>query len=132
MMSTSCSSQSNPTIIEIRYGSQFGECEGYCFSEMVYTKHIEKSISKAWGDTILNPTKIVTKKMQQTRWTHLITAINLSDFYSLEPTIGCPDCADGGESWIAIKTNEKSYKVRYEYGDVPKPMTNLVAIIERL
>jgi len=95
---------------------------------MVYTEHIEKNINKAWGDTILNP----TKKMLQTKWTHLTTAINLSDFYSLEPTIGCPDCVDGGESWITIETNEKSYKVRYEYGEVPKPMTNLVAIIEKL
>lgn len=126
LITPSCSSQSNSEIIEIRYGSLFGMCEGYCYSEMIYTESIKKSISKAWGDTTLYPTKIDTKEIQKARWSKLTNSFDLKDFYSLEPTIGCPDCADGGESWIEIKESNKSYRVSYEYGNIPKSIEELV------
>jgi hypothetical protein len=127
---TLCSSQSVSDIAEIRYGSQFGMCEGYCYSEMIYTETLEKSISMAWADTILNPTIIDTVEIKKKKWTNLTNAVALDNFYSLEPKIGCPDCDDGGESWIEINTGEKSYRVSYEYGNTPKPLEELVRQIK--
>ena len=125
-----CVSQNKSDIIEIRYVSQFGMCEGYCYSEIVYSIESEKSISKAWGDTTLNPTKVNTKEISKAKWNKLISSVDLNDFYSLETTIGCPDCADGGESWVEIKTNVKSYKVNYEYGNIPEPLSKLIEEIK--
>jgi len=130
LTNVACESQTKGDIIEIRYGSQFGMCEGYCYSEVVYTRESEKSISKAWGDTTLNPTKVDTKEISKTKWSKLIHSVDLNDFYSLEKTIGCPDCADGGASWIEIKTSEKSYKVNYEYGNIPEPLNKLIEEIK--
>ena len=123
-------SKTESDIIEIRYGSQFGMCEGYCYSEIVYSPKSEISISKAWGDTTLNPTKMETKELSQARWNKLISSVDFNDFSSLEKTIGCPDCADGGESWVEIKTSLKSYKVNYEYGNIPEPLKKLIKEIK--
>lgn len=103
-------------------------CESYCSYKIIYTKNRQKSTREDFNST-LNPPKIDTKKMQKTRWTTMINSVNLSSFYSLEPVIGCPDCASGGESWVAIKTNKKPYSVRYQYQDVPKLIANLVEMI---
>ena len=105
-------------------------CEGYCYSEIFYNNKTEKTIAKAWGDTIANPTKTEIKEITKPRWKELINSINLSEFYSLASTIGCPDCADGGESWIEIKTTSKEYRVNYEYGKTPKPIEKLIELIE--
>lgn len=125
----SCSKQSDTTITEIRYGSQFGMCEGYCFSEVIYNKKSEVNIKKAWRDTINNPTATESKKIEYTKWKSLTNSINLSDFYALDNRLGCPDCADGGESWVDIKTKTKSYRVSFEYGVIPKPLKKLVELI---
>ena len=113
----------NSNIIEIRYGSQFGMCEGYCYSEIICSKGSMYEITKAWGDTILLPTKIDNQKIQKAKWNELINSIDLNEFYSLKQIIGCPDCVDGGESWVEIKTNERTYRVSYEYDKVPNTLT---------
>jgi len=130
LTNVACVSQTESDIIEIRYGSQFGMCEGYCYSEEIYTIKSEKSISKAWGDTILNPTIVDTKGISKAKWSTLINSIDLNDFYSLKTTIGCPDCTDGGASWVEIKTSLKSYKVNYEYGNIPDPLNKLIEEIK--
>ena len=126
----SCNKQSDTTITEIRYGSQFGMCEGYCYSEVIYNKESQISIKRAWKDTINNPTKIESKKIEYTKWELLTNSIDLSSFYALDNRLGCPDCADGGESWMDIKTNTKSYRVSFEYGVIPKPLEKLVTLID--
>ena len=123
--------QDNSHINEIRFGSQFGMCEGYCYSEIICTQEGMTEITKAWGDTILRPTKIDTQKIQRAKWNDLINSFDLNEFYSLEQTIGCPDCADGGESWVVIKTNERTYRVGYEYDKVPNPIVALIKEIEK-
>lgn len=130
LINVACISKTESDIIEIRYGYQFGMCEGYCYSEIIYTLQSEKSISKAWGDSTLNPTKVETKEISQARWNTLISSVDFNDFSSLEMTIGCPDCADGGESWVEIKTSLKSYKVNYEYGNIPEPLNKLIEEIK--
>jgi hypothetical protein len=71
-----------------------------------------------------------TKEILKTKWNALISSVDLNDFYSLETTIGCPDCADGGESWVVIKTSKKSYQVHYEYSNIPEPLAKLIEEIK--
>lgn len=125
-INTSCQTESNKEIIEIRYGSKFGMCEGYCHSEYVITKDSEKHITQTLGDTILHPTKRNTDDVSDSKWNTLIHSVDLSEFYTLETTIGCPDCTDGGASWIEIKTEDKNHKVNYEFGKTPEPLHQLM------
>lgn len=111
-------------IIQISYGSSYGECEGYCYSESIFKDDILTSISKSWGDTIVNPTKVTKHPLDNKLWLNLKNSIILNDFYSLEETIGCPDCVDGGASWVEVKTESKTYKVNYEYGEIPNVLSD--------
>ena len=38
--------------------------------------------------------------------------------------------ADGEASWVEIKTSLKSYKVNYEYGNIPEPLNKLIEEIK--
>jgi len=117
------------TILEIRYGSQFGMCDGYCFSETLYVPLNKTQIRKAWIDTVSNPIKINKSKMDILRWNDMISTVNLESFFKLEETIGCPDCDDGGETWVFIKTDQRQKKVAFEYNKTPLELKALTSIL---
>lgn len=119
-------------IIHISSGSQFGMCRGYCYNESIFKKGTQTSIKRAWSDTISNPEKISNKDLPDLTWNKLKGSIKLDEFYKLPEVIGCPDCADGGASWLEIKTADRTHRVTYEYGNIPKELTGLTAEVEKL
>lgn len=127
---TSIYSQSKDNIIEILYGSQFGMCEGYCYSETTYVRYQKRILNKSLADSISAPTKIKIEKLKKKEWDVLINSIDLPIFFSLDSIIGCPDCIDEGEGWLKIRTNKESHMVRFSYDDVPKSIENILNIIE--
>lgn len=123
--------QSDNSIIEIRKGSQAGECMGYCYSETIYVIGLETKTEKAWDDTITYPKITEAKVIGEEEWIQLINAVSLSDFHALDERIGCPDCTDGGACWVEIKTNEKMHKVSYDCGEVPESLIELVQLMKK-
>jgi hypothetical protein len=105
-------------ILLIKHGISFGMCEGYCYNEATYSKSKIIKFSKAWikGKETEQPDKNDTTKITDTIWSELTKSINLKKFYKLPVVIGCPDCTDGGQEWLEIVTNKKTYKVEIEYG----------------
>jgi len=131
LLSFSVFSQTGETILEIRYGTQFGMCEGYCFSEEIYTDSKVNIIQKAWMDTITNPPKIKTATITKETWTEITSKVGLDSFFNLKTQIGCPDCDDRGEAWVTIKTNDREKNVSFEYNKPPKELLELISCLRK-
>lgn len=113
----------NSEISRIEFGTSFGMCFGYCTQMVTFTN--EKVIKTLTA----RPNSNLKEKLCSTNWNgfNTLTAkVNSQSFMSLEETIGCPDCADGGAEWIEIFTTEGSKKVTYEYGKEPKEVKNFI------
>lgn len=115
---TVCYGQSGK-IEQIRHGTKCGMCEGYSFWESIFQPDRITKVKQSLRDTIADPTIIISKPLSSEDWSYLTEAIDLDKFYATDHVIGCPNCEDGGESWLEIKTNLKTYKVKYDAGYIP-------------
>lgn len=52
-------------------------------------------------------------------WTELQTLIDFLVMQDLEDVIGCPDCADGGATYIELTQNGETKRVTFETGNPP-------------
>lgn len=113
----------------IIYGQSFGMCEGYCIFEHKVTAYQIVRTKSAWNDNPAYPPKVTTEKSDPQLFSEMLTKVDMEKFYSLEPRIGCPDCTDGGSSWIEIALKGKVYKVTYEFRHAPEPLRQLDAML---
>lgn len=113
----------------IKYGTSFGECFGYCNSDIKITNTKIEYQNSGWTEDQQYP-KISKIENINTKYTkQLISKINLNSFYKLNPIIGCPDCADGGSEWIEIKSKGKTHKVTFEYQNEPKETKDYIGYL---
>ena len=118
----------NLTIEKISYGSSFGECSGYCISNLtIYSTKINH-IKESWQDEIYPPLKKTTKTNRNT-WQALTKSVDLNVFFNLPSKIGCPDCTDQGAEWIEIKTKSKTHKITFEFNSKVKGLEILFILI---
>lgn len=123
-------SKINP-IKYIKHGTNFGMCKGYCFNEtqidsirtILYSKSRNKGLKNNDQD------KMDTLKSETSKWNLLIKNIDLNTFYQLPKKMGCPDCNDGGKEWIEIGTENKIYKVEFEYGKEIESIKDFLKIL---
>ena len=52
-------------------------------------------------------------------WAELQTLIDFLVMQDLEDVIGCPDCADGGATYIELTQNGETKRVTFETGNPP-------------
>ena len=103
-------------IIQINYGTSFGNCRGYCVHNTYITKDWTVKIAKTWADSIRNPTKYDSIKTERSFWDTLMTNYKQSNFSQLGEKIGCPDCTDRGAEWLEIvKNNGEKKRVTFDY-----------------
>jgi hypothetical protein len=114
----------------IIYGQSFGRCRGYCHIKSIYSTKDIVTTSSSWSDTLSYPQKTKITASNLASYKQLLELVNLEDFHKLPETIGCPDCADGGASWIEISHLGKKQKVNYEFGKAPKELVALEAKIK--
>jgi len=127
---SSCEKNGNVNVQEIGYGTSFGMCVGYCMSDIAVNVNEVKFSKKKHGT---NPEiKTCTKKMTEDELNELNKLVNQHDFEKLPEVIGCPDCADGGAEWVALKMDDKIKKVTFEYGNAPNKLKNLVAKLKEI
>jgi hypothetical protein len=114
----SCSNEIDDKIVQINYGTSFGECVGYCKHELTIKSGSINYECSGWNNQI--PTLTFSDSLTVSTWDSVRSNLNLKDFFDLPEVIGCPDCADGGAEWIMIKqTNGESHKVTFEYNNEP-------------
>jgi len=105
-------------IVEIKTGSFFGMCLGYCLSELTITESQADYNIYGWdlNDPIYLPIAI-SDSLDSFVWENLNAELNFELFMSLDSIIGCPDCVDGGAEWFEIITNDTVKRVTIEYGE---------------
>lgn len=121
----------------ISFGQSFGECIGYCESEITVTETITDFSARGWNDEPLPP---VTGQAATdvALWRSLVLAVNTKEIGSLPDEVGCPDCDDGGARWISVSRVSSSLpqetlffkKVSFEFDNPPvelKPLVDLLA-----
>ena len=105
-------------IVEIKTGSFFGMCSGYCLSELTITESQADYNIYGWdlNDPVYLPIAI-SDSLDSFVWENLNAELNFELFMSLDSIIGCPDCVDGGAEWFEIITNDTVKRVTIEYGE---------------
>jgi len=105
---------SKATVIEIKTGTSFGECGGYCKMEFVINSKNIIYIKSGWNKSYPEVKKEIS--ISPDEWSNLVGTLDVKKFNLLPEIIGCPDCADGGAEWIEIFDGKAVKKVTFEYG----------------
>jgi hypothetical protein len=91
----------NCNIKQVKYGTSFGTCYGYCKRDLTLQSGGITYKKSGWIDTIIPV--ICTEILPDSIWHSFQTGLDIDAFFSLPTTIGCPDCADGGEECIDMQ-----------------------------
>lgn len=125
-----CSDQENHENIsgiqEIKYGTSFGECLGYCRKSISITPSEIEFTKKGWDLDGQLPDSTLRESLPGNAWDNLVEGIDMDAYLALDSVIGCPDCADGGAEWIEIVAEEQTYKVTFEYMNTPAVMATYI------
>ncbi len=108
---------------QIKYGTSFGECLGYCKSDILLQPWSVIYTNSGWSDTL----KTITCKDTLTNWSSFISGLDTRRFFALQAIIGCPDCADGGAEWIEVElVSGEKHRVTFEYMNAPEVLKDYV------
>ena len=128
----SCEKENYSDETIIRYGTSFGECFGYCLTNMEI-KNTGISFSKSgWNKENELPEITCMQDISAEEWDKLLNLIDLREFDFLPDIIGCPDCADGGAEWIEVKNDSFDHKVTFEYNNAPPEIEDFIKKIRSL
>lgn len=115
-------------VVEIAYGTSFGECLGYCNQEVhISGRNIEflaggRSTKRDLDD--VRSRAVMNGGEAEALW-RLAQIVKYTDF---PERIGCPDCTDGGVEWLEFRTEDhKTKKIAFEFGKAPLALRALVA-----
>ena len=117
-------------IIQIKTGTFFGMCFGYCLSELNIIGTDADYYLNSWieDDSVYHPVEI-SDVIDSSIWENLNSFFDFELFMNLDSVIGCPDCADGGAEWFEIATNDTIRKVTIEYGDSLDGFNNFIDLL---
>lgn len=119
------------SIQEIRYGTSFGMCIGYCKHEFTFSENRIDLERSSWGESI--PTQRFYHELPTIQADSISMFVNQTTFKQLENVIGCPDCADGGAEWVQIIFSDYSiHKVTFEYYHEPESIQPLVQLLRSM
>ena len=120
-------------------GKSFGQCIGYCRSEITVSQKSTDFTTEAQGrnTTALLPSKEDHIATNPSLWSKIVSLLDTKKVGALPERIGCPDCADGGAEWITIiqlstSSPQKvlfSKKVTFEYNMPPKELEALASLL---
>lgn len=115
----------NNVISQIKYGTSFGECIGYCKRDIALNSRVVSYHCASWNTDFPPITR--TEVLNVAAWDSVKLNINITDFFELPETIGCPDCADGGAEWLELELkNGNKHKVTFEYNNEPALLKNYI------
>lgn len=108
----------------ISYGTSFGECVGYCTKTISISDATINFQKTAHNDKSTYPDFDCDDSFPG--FETLKLEINIADFCTMEPVIGCPDCADGGTEWVEISNSTHALRVTFEYNNAPEEFSNFI------
>jgi hypothetical protein len=112
-----------------RYGSFFGECLGYCQTEIKIERESIQKKSKGWNQYDELPKTERIEIVNSIYFEELTRYLDFNKFKKLDEVLGCPDCADGGGEWVEIRRNGQTSKVTFEYGNAPEELSNIIGLL---
>lgn len=116
------SSETRPADGELvlSYGTSFGECIGYCQTELTLTA---ASITYTLRSQVtMQPDRRYVSRMPPGLWRDLTARVAAIRFEALDDVYGCPDCADGGAEWVEVHEGLFAKRVTFEYRNAPEPL----------
>lgn len=114
------------TIVSVHSGDSFGECLGYCVTELrVGEQHTVKQAS-GWTIDDLLPVRTDSVATASSFWSLVVSRAASVPIESLNSVYGCPDCADGGAEWVRISyADGYTRKITFEYRNAPASLVSL-------
>ncbi len=122
--------RTEPDSIEIRFGSSFGMCEGYCKYEYKLQSW-GLDCSRIGWDSVAYPSQHQTVEVSRTNYQNIVRTVDNTDLWSefKSVTIGCPDCADGGRCWIEVRQGDELKRFDYDCVGGPEPHRDFVDLV---
>ena len=119
------------SVTRISRGTSFGECIGYCRTQLDVTPTQVTVTQLSWDPH--SPPLVSNGPSSGQTWTELTGAFAGSGFQGLQATYGCPDCADGGAEWVEVEFDDgASKRVTFEYGHAPQALQPAVDELRRI
>ena len=111
-------------------GWSFGFCAGKCFSAVALEGNAVRFEVRAAadGEVLGESTGLLTVNGAQKS---VALAEALVDV-TLAAVTGCPDCNDGGMSWVTLRRNDVVSDHTYEFGQPPEVLTATDAFVQGL
>ena len=101
-------------------GWSFGFCMGPCRGRLdLAGNQLTYEVSSRTGDEVYATNRGQLSSQGARRLESL--ASNLPG--ELQGTYGCPDCADGGASFLTVVRDSESLRTEYEYGNPPADLS---------
>jgi hypothetical protein len=117
-------------MLELRSGTSFGMCGGYCVTELrIDTLGVTFTETSQVQDL---PARTRTLPLSASDWDRLEEAVDTAAIRTLEGVHGCPDCADGGAEWIQLSPAGDTVRVAFEFGDTIEGIEPLQTVIREL
>lgn len=110
-------------ILKIKYGYSFGQCNGLCKTEIVFSSYGIVQEKKSW-DGSSNIISIIP--ISKIKYERIISQINFKDFLVFNKYLGCGDCADGGEEYLTITKGHFKKTILGTYGYSCPPVDTLL------
>lgn len=106
----------------INSGTSYGECWGYCISELdLQGTEANFQIYGWWEADPDFPTLSIESTISTNEWNEILDSFNFDEYTQLDDVYGCPDCADGGSEWIEITHDGMIKRVTFEaYNSIPE------------
>ncbi len=117
--------QADPLVIHT--GTSFGFCTGYCVKDYVITGTTITLTQRGTSRQGVNPDKTCQTSLGATAWDALKAKADFTAFSKIPPTLGCPDCADGGAEYIELQQGDAVHRVTFEYGATIPGFESLVS-----
>ena len=110
----------------VTFGTSFGMCARACINVVSFADGaVLLRTAPAQGNPFVSRN---TGRLTAAGRRDLASALAALDVESLRPTYGCPDCADGGATDVAIRTTDRTVKTEYSFRGPPVALERLDAI----
>ena len=121
----------NGKVEYLSYGTSFGECLGYCKREIIVSGGVTFTKSGWLSDEAL-PDSSCSIVFIMDPLPEYLDDIDLDSFHTMDETIGCPDCADGGAEWLELGFDNEVKRVTFEYMNEPNEFKNVIPSLRDL
>ena len=128
--SAACTSVAPGTegVSTIRTTTSFGFCLGYCRTILEVTADGMVFVEEPTRQADL-PRVVRTAPISAEEWRSLVEAVDRAALEALPPTVGCPDCADGGAESVEVIATGWRDQVTFEFN---APLPALEPLLSRL